>query len=272
MSTRASKWWCWDLIFPLYSVFQETLMTTSLFNVVMISSCILIYFSPLELITSKNTFHWLSTAQNARNKISTLRSNGCHNCCSHSWVRLFIFLVKVIVSLIFTSITWSCAKVKDAGELQTCPHAHGTQRLCQFCLTWQWMLRSQKLEVKEMEAHLLQMCTVSLLLVTPEISMLTRHGKILFSKGGLISQGIKFYHCCRNQYLRNHAPHLESWRTQVYYASGPRGVNTPSSDLRTKGLQSFYVWTGMSEQVCGFVGARMIAKSGTRVGEIRSSS
>lgn len=23
----------------------------------------------------------------------------------------------------------------------------------------------------------------------------------------------KFYHCCRNQYLRNHAPHLESWRT-----------------------------------------------------------
>ena len=78
--------------------------------------------------------------------------------------------------------------------------------------------------------------------------------------------------CCKNQYLRNHAPHLESWRTQVYYASGPRGVNTPSSDLRTKGLQSFYIWTGMIEQVCGFVGARMIAKSGTRVGEIRSSS
>ena len=25
---------------------------------------------------------------------------------------------------------------------------------------------------------------------------------------------------------RNHVPHLESWRTQVYYAGGPRGVNT----------------------------------------------
>ena len=32
------------------------------------------------------------------------------------------------------------------------------------------------------------------------------------------------------QYSRNQAPHLESWRTQVYYAGGPRGVNTPSSE------------------------------------------
>ena len=51
--------------------------------------------------------------------------------------------------------------------------------------------------------------------------------------------------CCRNQYSRNQAPHSESSRTQVYYASGPRGVNSPSSEPQTKGLQSFYTWTGM---------------------------
>ena len=96
--------------------------------------------------------------------------------------------------------------------------------------------------------------------------------KILFSKGGLISQGIKFYRCCRNQYLRNEAPDLESWRTQVYSAGGPRGVKTPSSELQTKGLRGFYIWTGMIKRVCGFAGARAIAKSRTRVGEISSSS
>ena len=36
--------------------------------------------------------------------------------------------------------------------------------------------------------------------------------------------------CCRNQYSRNQAPHSESWRTRVYYASGPREANTPSSE------------------------------------------
>ena len=36
--------------------------------------------------------------------------------------------------------------------------------------------------------------------------------------------------CCRNQYSRNQALHSESWRTQVYFASGPRGVNTPNSE------------------------------------------
>ena len=96
--------------------------------------------------------------------------------------------------------------------------------------------------------------------------------KILFSKGGLISQGIKFYRFCRNQYLRNEAPDLESWRTQVYSAGRPRGVKTPSSELQTKGLQGFYIWTGMIKRVCGFAGARAIAKSRTRVGEISSSS
>ena len=37
----------------------------------------------------------------------------------------------------------------------------------------------------------------------------------------------KTCNCCRNQYSRNQAPHSESWRTQVCYAGGPRGVNTP---------------------------------------------
>ena len=60
--------------------------------------------------------------------------------------------------------------------------------------------------------------------------------------------------CCRNQYSRNQAPHLESWRTQVYYASGPRGVNTPSFEPWTKGLQSFYTQTGMIKWVCRFSG------------------
>ena len=68
--------------------------------------------------------------------------------------------------------------------------------------------------------------------------------------------------CCRNQYSRNQAPHSESWRTQVYYAGGPRGVKTPSSEPRTKGLQSFYTWTGMIKRVCGFAGARAIAGEG----------
>ena len=45
--------------------------------------------------------------------------------------------------------------------------------------------------------------------------------------------------CCRNRDSRNQAPHSESWRTQVYYAGRPRGVNTPSSEPQTKGLQSF---------------------------------
>ena len=40
-------------------------------------------------------------------------------------------------------------------------------------------------------------------------------------------------------FLRNQAPHSESWRTQVYYACGPRGVNTPRFEPRTKGLHSF---------------------------------
>ena len=51
--------------------------------------------------------------------------------------------------------------------------------------------------------------------------------------------------CCRNQ-----APRLESWRTPVYDASGPRGVNTPSSEPRTKGLQSCYRQTTVGNTSC----------------------
>ena len=93
----------------------------------------------------------------------------------------------------------------------------------------------------------------------------------IYSLGNLRSDSGKA-HCCRSQYLRNQAPHSESWRIQVYYADGPRGVNTPSSEPRTKGLQCFYTPTGMIKQVCGFVGARVIAKSRTRVSELSSSS
>ena len=56
--------------------------------------------------------------------------------------------------------------------------------------------------------------------------------------------------CCRNQYSRNQAPHSESWRTQVYYTGRPRGVNTPSSEPWTKGLQSFYRQTIVGNTSC----------------------
>ena len=68
--------------------------------------------------------------------------------------------------------------------------------------------------------------------------------------------------CCRNPYSRNQAPYLESWRTQVYYASGPRGVNTPSSEPQTKGLQNFHTRTGMIKRVCRFAGARRLQRAG----------
>ena len=49
-------------------------------------------------------------------------------------------------------------------------------------------------------------------------------------------------YCCRNQYSRNQVPHLENWRTLVYYASGPRGV--------TKGLWSFNRQTVVGNTSC----------------------
>ena len=39
-----------------------------------------------------------------------------------------------------------------------------------------------------------------------------------------------------------------------------------------RGYRVFYTWTGMIKWVCGFAGARAIAKSRTRVSEISSSS
>ena len=67
----------------------------------------------------------------------------------------------------------------------------------------------------------------------------------------LFVMGMKADHfCSRNQYSRNQAPHSESWRTQVYYASGHRGVNTPSSEPRTEGLQSFYRQTVVGNTSC----------------------
>ena len=60
----------------------------------------------------------------------------------------------------------------------------------------------------------------------------------------------RHWKCCRNDFSRNQAPHSESWRTQVYYASGLRGVNTPSSEPRTKGLQSFYRPTIVGNTSC----------------------
>ena len=57
--------------------------------------------------------------------------------------------------------------------------------------------------------------------------------------------------CYRNQYLRNQAPHLESWRTQVYYAGGPRGVNIPSSEPPQRGYR---VLIHRQAWLSGFVG------------------
>ena len=68
--------------------------------------------------------------------------------------------------------------------------------------------------------------------------------------------------CCGNQYSRNQAPHSENWKTQVYYTSGPRGVNTPSPEHRINGLQSFYTRTGMTKHVRGFAGTGRLQRAG----------
>ena len=68
--------------------------------------------------------------------------------------------------------------------------------------------------------------------------------------------------CCRNQYSRSQVPHSESWRTQIYYAGGPSGVNTPSSEPQTKGLRSFYTRTGMIKQVRRFPGPGRLQRAG----------
>ena len=55
---------------------------------------------------------------------------------------------------------------------------------------------------------------------------------------------------CSVMLFRNQTPHSMNWRTQVYYAGGPRGVNTPSSEPQTKGLQSFYRQTVVGNTSC----------------------
>ena len=67
---------------------------------------------------------------------------------------------------------------------------------------------------------------------------------------GVTEDEIVGWFCCRNRYSRNQAPHSESWKTQVYYAGGPGGVNTLSSEPRTKGLQSFYRQTIVGNTSC----------------------
>ena len=61
--------------------------------------------------------------------------------------------------------------------------------------------------------------------------------------------------CCRNQYSRNQALHSESWRAQICYTGGPRGVSTPSSELWTKRLQAFlYMDIARLSRFVGFQG------------------
>ena len=69
--------------------------------------------------------------------------------------------------------------------------------------------------------------------------------------------------------LKKPSTTLGELENQVDYVAGPRGVNTPSSEPRSQGLQGFYTWTSMIKWVCrGWA----IAKSRTRVSEISSSS
>ena len=55
---------------------------------------------------------------------------------------------------------------------------------------------------------------------------------------------------CRSQYSRNQAPHLENWRTQVYYAGQPRGVNTPIQSPQLRGYRVFYRQTVVGNTSC----------------------
>ena len=54
--------------------------------------------------------------------------------------------------------------------------------------------------------------------------------------------------------------------------SGPEELTLQALSPEQRGYRVFYTWTGMIKWVCGFAGARVIAKSRTRVSEISSSS
>ena len=45
--------------------------------------------------------------------------------------------------------------------------------------------------------------------------------------------------CCRNQYSRNQAPHLESWRTQVYSLVGPEESTLQALCTKQRGYRVF---------------------------------
>ena len=53
---------------------------------------------------------------------------------------------------------------------------------------------------------------------------------------------------------------------------GPEELTLQTLSPKQRGYRVFYTWTGMIKWVCGFAGARVIAKSRTRVSEISSSS
>ena len=53
---------------------------------------------------------------------------------------------------------------------------------------------------------------------------------------------------------------------------GPEELTLQDLNPEQRGYTVFYTQTGMIKQVCGFAGARVIAKSRTRVNEINSSS
>ena len=53
--------------------------------------------------------------------------------------------------------------------------------------------------------------------------------------------------------------------------AGPEELTLQALSPEQRGY-SFYTQTGMIKQVCGFAGARVIAKSRTRVSELSSSS
>ena len=52
----------------------------------------------------------------------------------------------------------------------------------------------------------------------------------------------------------------------------PEELTLQTLSLKQRGYRVFYMQTGMIKRVCGFAGARAIAKSRTRVSEISSSS
>ena len=68
-------------------------------------------------------------------------------------------------------------------------------------------------------------------------------------------------------------PVLEKPSTTLRFImpAGPEGLTLQALRPKQRGYRVF-IWTGIINWVCGFAGARAIAKSGTRVSKISSSS